>query len=337
VPAPLAALVTMLLGVGLIVWVFYAIVRSVAAQSTELADRTVQGLRRVQEWVQEPPLNIQSEQIAAGIDEISSRLESSAGALASGALSGASAAGSALVTTVLVLVLTFFFIKDAPSFLPWLRGVSGRSAGRHLTEVLTRVWNTLGGFIRTQAIVSAVDAVLIGIGLLVLNVPLVGALAALTFFGGFIPIVGAFIAGGLAVLVALVTNGVATAGAVLALVLIVQQIESNVLQPVLQSRSLNLHPAVVILAVTFGGTVGGIVGAFFAVPVAAALAEMLRYFGEQVDLRAGNVRAREVSPVTPEGVAAAELAERQGSTSLTVQDAPVPDPVSRGWLSRLLG
>lgn len=147
------------------------------------------------------------------------------------------------------------------------------------------MWDTLGGFIRTQAIVSAIDAIFIGIGLVILGVPLTPVLMTLTFLGGFIPIVGAFVAGALAVLVALVANGFTTAVIVLAIILAVQQIEGNVLQPILQSKSMNLHAAIVLLAVTAGGSIFGIIGAFLAVPVAAATAVLLRYINEQIELR----------------------------------------------------
>ncbi len=113
-------------------------------------------------------------------------------------------------------------------------------------------------------------------------------LAILTFIGGFIPIVGAFVAGALAVLVALVANGFTTAIIVLVLIIAVQQIEGNVLQPVLQSRSMNLHAAVVLLAVTAGSSLFGIIGAFLAVPVAAVAAVVIRYIGEQIDERASD-------------------------------------------------
>ena len=154
----------------------------------------------------------------------------------------------------------------------------------------------LGEFIRTQAIVSLVDAMLIGIGLLVLGVPLALPLAVLTFIGGFIPIVGAVVAGVLGVLVALVSNGFTTALIVLAIIIAVQQLEGNVLQPMLQSRSLGLHAVVVLLAVTAGSTLYGIAGAFLSVPVAAAGAVVLRYLSERVDARAAGGPAPRVDP-----------------------------------------
>jgi putative heme transporter len=130
--------------------------------------------------------------------------------------------------------------------------------------------------------VALIDAVLIGVGLVIVGVPLAVPLAVITFLGGFVPIVGAFVAGALAVLVALVSDGFTAALIVLAIVVAVQQIEGNVLQPVLQSRSLKLHAAVVLLAVTAGSTLYGIAGAFLAVPVVAAAAVVLRYLGEQM-------------------------------------------------------
>jgi len=182
--------------------------------------------------------------------------------------------------------------------------------GTHLTELLARVWLTLGRYIRVQALVSLADAILIGLGLVILQVPLAPALAVLTFFAGFIPIVGAVVAGALAVLVALVSNGPTTALLVVGLVILVQQIESNVLQPLLQGRSLHLHAAVVLLAVAAGGTLFGIAGAFLAVPVAAIVATVLRYLTEQTALRSGEVHADDVNTVTAEGNRAAKMGER---------------------------
>src|SRR6185503_5093112 len=138
-------------------------------------------------------------------------------------------------------------------FLPWVDSVTGPSAGEHLAEVLRRIWVTVGAFIRQQAVVSLVDAVLIG----------------------------------------LVNNGFAAGVTVLVIVVAVQQIEGNVLQPVLQSRGLGLHAAVVLLAITAGSTLYGIAGAFLGVPVTAAAAVVLRYLGEQIDVRT-------VSPPEPE-------------------------------------
>ncbi len=288
-----------------------AVARPLVDQSVVLANSAVRGIQQVQRWLAGPPLNLANERIDEAVAALTDRLESSASQIATGVFNTVSAASSALVTSVLVLVLAFYFVKDGPAFLPWVRRQAGGNIGRHLTELCVRVWKTLGDFIRVQAIVSFVDAVLIGVGLLILGVPLAGALTLLTFFAGFIPIVGALAAGGLAILVALVSNGLTTALLVLGLVVLVQQIEGNVLQPVLQGRSLNLHAVIVLLAVTAGGTLFGITGAFLAVPAAAVVVAILRYLSEQISLRTGELRAEELKTATPEGTVAAERGEQE--------------------------
>jgi predicted PurR-regulated permease PerM len=189
------------------------------------------------------------------------------------------------------------------------------------------VWGTLGSFIRGQAQVSLVDGVCIGIGLVIVGVPLALPLAVLTFFGGFIPIVGALVAGTLSVLVALVSNGFTTALIVLGIVLLVQQLEGNVLQPILQGKSLNLHAAIVLLAVTAGASLYGIAGAFLAVPATAAAATVLRYLLAEID------RSSEpdvtVPPVDSDAAAAAGVAPDPANVSAVVPeprpDAPNPE------------
>lgn len=286
-PPALAASTTLLGFVAVLAGVIALIVPSVADQAPELANKATDGVNQVRDWVQGPPLNIRDEQLDSAVAAIVGRLQSSGAQIAGGVFTGVSTATSALITVFLVLVLVFFFLKDGSRFLPWMHRVSGNRSGRHVEAVLERVWATLGGFIRTQAIVSMVDAVCIGVALFVLDVPLAMVLTVITFIGGFVPMVGAFVAGALAVLVALVGNGLTTALIVLGIVIAVQQLEGNVLQPVLQSRSMELHAVIVLLAVTAGGSLYGITGAFLAVPVVAMIAVVIRYIGEQIDAATG--------------------------------------------------
>ena len=271
-----------------------AMAPSVSSQSKDLFDQAVSGVRFIQNWVKGPPLNVDAEQINNVVNEIVSRVQAQASNIATGVFAGVSTASSIAVTLGVVLVLTFFFLKDGDQFIPWLRRNTGETAGWHLTEVLSRTWNTLAGFIRAQAVVSFIDAVFIGIGLLLLGVPLALVLATLTFFAGFIPIVGAVSAGAISVLVALVSNGPTTAILVLILILVVQQVEGNILSPILQSKAMNLHPVIVLLAVLVGGGLFGIIGAFLSVPVAATLAVWLRYHAEMVSLRTGETTVNEI-------------------------------------------
>ncbi|NHC13993.1 AI-2E family transporter [Motilibacter deserti] len=277
VPPALAALGVLLAAVVVLVGLGAALAPRVVDETQELADSVTGGLEQVQGYLEGPPLNLDDEQLGGAVSDVVGRLQANAQTVAARVLSGAAAAGSALLTAFLAVVLCFFYLKDGPRFVPWLAGLSGPRAGPHVAELCGRVWTMLSGFVRAQAAVGLVDAVFIGLGLVVLGVPLALPLAVLVFFGAFIPIVGAVVTGALAALVALVSDGLVTALIVVGIVLVVQQLEGNVLQPVLVGRSLDLHPAVVILAVTAGGTLRGVVGAFLAVPLVGAVAVAVRY------------------------------------------------------------
>ncbi len=284
-PRALSAALTVVVGIAALGALLVLVTRSVVNELPDVADRASSGLSAVRDWITGPPLNVDNKQIDDALATVTSELQSRAGAIANGVVTGISTVTSLVVTGVLVLVLSFLFLKDGHRFLPFAEQVFGRRAGTHVREVLARSWRVLSGYVRVQALVAFIDALFIGLGLVVLDVPLALTLSVITFLGGFIPIVGAVTAGALAVLVALFTNGFVTALLVLLVVLAVQQLEGNVLQPVLQSRSLNLHPAVVLLGVTAGGSLFGIVGAFLAVPTVGLVFELARYLGEQMDAR----------------------------------------------------
>ncbi len=283
VPLGLAAGAVVVGSIGLLIGFIVVLAPSVGTQVVEIAANASDGLDKVREWVVgQDRLQVTQEQVDTLITSIQDRLRSSASGIASGLLIGVGAITTAMVNLVITLVLAFFFIKDGRRFLPWLRRLTGERAGPHLTEVASRAWSTLGGFIRTQALVGLIDAVLIGAGLLVVGVPLALPLAALTFVAAFAPIVGAVTVGALAVLVALVSNGWVSALVVLLIVLVVQQLEGNVFLPYLQGKTLRLHAAVVLLAIVLGSTLFGVAGAFLSVPAVAVVAVVIRYLDEQV-------------------------------------------------------
>jgi putative heme transporter len=307
---------TTVVGLGLLVLggVIALLAVSITGGVAEIATSASGGIDAIRQWLAGPPLNLGQSRLDDLLGQATAQLQRSVSSIASSLATGVGALASGLVTVLLALVLAFLFIKDGPRFLPWLRGVVGPTAGKHLSEVLARIWKALAGFIHAQAAVALADAVFIGIGLVIVGVPLALPLAVLTFLGGFVPIVGALVAGGLAVLVALVSNGFTAAMIVLGIIVVVQQIEGNVLQPILQGRSLRLHAAVVILAVTAGGSLYGIAGAFLAVPVVAAAAVVLRYLGEQVNARVGAPAEPDDAsglPVGKTGRPAAEEAEEE--------------------------
>ncbi|MGS2648932.1 AI-2E family transporter, partial [Streptosporangium sp. G12] len=254
----------------------------VASQAGELATGVGNGIQRLRDWAAGPPLNIGADQLSTALDTATTRIQSSVGSIVTATVTGVGTILNGLVTTVLALFLMFFFLKDGPRFLPWLtRQLPGRLA-TDLPAIATHSWDTLGSFVRSQAFVGLLDAVLIGLGLWIVGVPLVLPLAVLTFVAAFVPIIGALFAGFVAVLITLVSNGPTDALIVLAIIIAVQQLEGNVFQPMVQSRGLGLHAAVILLAVTLGGNLAGIVGSLLAVPVAALIAVIWNYLRDQL-------------------------------------------------------
>lgn len=328
-PSALAAIISILMFFGVLGAIIAIIAPDIARQSQVLYLQAVEGIQRLQLWAQGPPLNLETSDLEAVINDIFSWFQEQAGDIAGGLVSGISSATSTIITLFMVLVLTVFFLKDGHKFLPAVRDITGRRAGWHLTEVLTRSWITLGGYIRAQAIVSAIDAICIGVGLWLLGVPMAFTLGVITFIAGFIPYVGAITAGALAVLVALVSLGFTEALIALAIVVAVQQLEGNILSPLLQSRAMSLHPVIVLISVVIGGGLFGLIGAFLAVPVAATIAVVLRYLLDMVALQSGERNASEMEFSTAEGAAIGKLNEHEGAAMRAKwreQEALIDDP-----------
>ncbi|EEI17694.1 AI-2E family transporter [Corynebacterium lipophiloflavum] len=344
-PSALAALISLLIFFGLIGTLVFLIAPDIAAHSRVLYLQAFEGIQRLQLWLQGPPINMDPDDLNEAVNTVAQWLQNQAGTIAGDVFAGIGTAAGLIVTLTVVLVLTFFFLKDGPRFLPWLRATAGGRPGLHATELLTRAWNTLSGFIRAQAIVSLVDAFFIGVGIWLVGVPMAFTLSVITFIAGFIPIVGAVVAGALAVLIALVSLGFTEAIIVLLIVLAVQQLEGNVLSPVLQSKAMDLHPVIVLVSVTIGGGLFGLVGAFLAVPVAAMIAVVFRYMMDVMKIHSGEKKADQLIFSTPEGLAIAELEEQESiyerkqwrgdrdwaTTPVPAQDLVSPPEGSQSW------
>jgi predicted PurR-regulated permease PerM len=201
------------------------------------------------------------------------------------AMAGVTSAAGALGSLVLIAFLTFFLVKDGRRIWSYLVESLPSHRRPHVTEVGERAWGVLTAYTRGVVFVATVDAVLIGAALLIVGVPLALPLIVLTWLAAFFPIIGAVTAGAAAVLVALVANGPTAALIVLAAIVVVQQVEGNVLYPVVVGPRLRLHPIVVLMAVALGGSLAGLPGAFLAVPVATVVAAILTYMREQRDRR----------------------------------------------------
>ncbi|MFI5841780.1 AI-2E family transporter [Catenuloplanes sp. NPDC051500] len=276
--ASVVTLVFLLVAAGIIV----GIAVPVASQGPALADGVADGITQLRDWASGPPLNIGDAQVDSAFNTAVDKIQSSVGSIVNYTVTGVGAVVNGLITIVLALFLMFFFLKDGPRFLPWLSQQLPGRLSRDVPEIAARSWKTLGSFVLSQAFVGLLDAIFIGLGLWIVGVPLVLPLAVLTFITAFIPIVGALFAGFVAVLIALVFEGPWDALIVLIIILVVQQLEGNVFQPMVQSRGLGLHAGVVLLAVTLGGSVSGIVGSLLAVPIAALIAVFWTYVREQL-------------------------------------------------------
>jgi predicted PurR-regulated permease PerM len=236
-----------------------------------LGDRIDQGIREINEFVASRPFGLTEEDLNRYLDQARQQLRENSSGITRGAVRGATLLGEVLTGLILTLFLTFFFVKDSERFTRWILDFAGDSRAGHLREVGRRSATALSGYLRGQATVGLVDGFFIGLGLAILGVPLAVPLGFLTFVAAFLPLVGAFVAGALAALVALVTKGFTTALIVVGITVLVQQLEGHLLAPLLLGRAVALHPVVIILALAAGGILGGIVGAFLAVPIAAVV------------------------------------------------------------------
>ncbi|WP_239105435.1 AI-2E family transporter [Streptomyces sp. 604F] len=205
------------------------------------------------------------------------------GPAASGVISGLGLVAQAGATGVLAVLLVFFFIRDGDRVVGSLRTMAPGKAGEITEAIGRRAYRAVEGFMRGTTMIALIDGVLTTIGLLILGVPGAAGLGALVFIGAYIPYLGAFVSGVLAVLVALADRGVVIAAWTLLVIFLVQMLEGNVLQPVIQSRTVQMHPAVVLVAITAGATVGGVIGVLLAVPATAAafgiVAELRERYG----------------------------------------------------------
>ncbi|MEU8971455.1 AI-2E family transporter [Streptomyces monashensis] len=215
------------------------------------------------------------------------------GTAASNVISGVSVAAESVAMAVLALLLVFFFLRDSHRAVEGLRAIAPQGAADTLEAIARRAFEAVEGFMRGTTLIALIDAGCITVGLLILRVPGAIGLGALVFVGAYIPYLGAFLSGAVAVLVALADRGFVIALWALGVVLAVQVLEGHVLQPVIQSRTVQMHPAVVMLAITAGASVAGILGMLLAVPLTAAA------FGVTQELRGRYATPAPVSPGPP--------------------------------------
>jgi predicted PurR-regulated permease PerM len=279
-PAP-AALAATLLGVLVFFGLWALIIPGVLSQSDDLFSNLQQGANRAVSVLE--PLGIGRGDLDKAIDEGLKSVQG--GAVANEVLTGAVLLTQWAAGIVLIVVLTFFLVKDGAQIWDWLVELFHEDRQPVLREVGDRAWTALSAYVQGVFIVATIDAVCIGAGLLIVGVPVAMPLIVLTFVAAFFPIVGAFTAGAAAVLVALVANGLPAALVILAIIVAVQQLEGNVFYPIVVGRKLQLHPVGILVALTAGGVLAGVAGAFLAIPTAAVGAAVLGYMRERREER----------------------------------------------------
>jgi predicted PurR-regulated permease PerM len=311
----------------------------------DLRDQAVEGFEQFTDRLAAGPFGLDPGTLDSYLDQAQSAVSENQSSIVSGALGAATTIGHVLAGTLIALFCTFFFLLDGRSIWSWVVGLLPLRARDRVHQAGRRGIVTLAAYTRTQILVAAVDAVGIGVGAAFFVPGLAVPLGILVFVGSFIPIVGAIVTGSIAVLVVLVAQGWAQALVMLAIVLLVQQIEGHILQPFLMGHAVSLHPVAVILVVAAGSFAAGIVGALFAVPIAAVLNTVILYLhghdkfpdlgtDDRVVVR-GSPQPR-VAPRTQAELAlrAARRRGRRAGGSAGTEDSPVTGPADAGGDAR---
>jgi predicted PurR-regulated permease PerM len=302
-PAGLAALAVLLCALLLVGAAATGIVAVVADDVDELDVSVAAGIDEATEWLSDGPLNLSEERLDRWQAQASEELRSRSGDILGGIFGGAYIALEVVAGLVLAVVTLFFLLKDGERLWLWLVRLFPPEARADVQAIGERAWETAGGYIRGVSLVALVDAVFIGLALWLIGVPFVVPLASLVFVGGFFPIVGAVVAGFVSAMVALVWEGFIAALLVVGATLLVQQLEGNILQPFIVGNAVRLHPLAVLLAITAGGILWGVTGAFLAVPLVAVVATAVRQLAgdERAASRGAAAPARDPAPTVSEG------------------------------------
>lgn len=282
VPGGLAALFALLAGAGVLVGLVAALAPIVRGQLDGIREGVAAGWEQVQAFLASGPFGLDPISVDQLLERAQAALaETGTTGIGGRALGVATALAEGIAGLFIGLFATFFYLKDGSRIAGWVRDLFPRRMRADADAILTRSWSTVGSYLRGIIVVGLVDGTLIGVALFFLDVPLAIPLAVLTAIGALFPIIGALAAGTVAVLVALATNGVGTALVVLAIVVAVQQLDGDLLQPLVLGRALALHPLAILVVLSAGGLLFGILGAFLAVPVTSMVARAVGYLREQ--------------------------------------------------------
>ncbi len=245
--------------------------QQLSTQVSDLRVNVVEGITQIQDWATDGPLNLSDSQLQGYIDQVREFVASSDSAVLARVTEVGTTLTHVLAGFFIALFAAFFFLYDGNRIWSWFVAIFPRNAREKIDSSGQTAWLTLTKFVQATVIVALVDALGIAVAAWALGVPLSFAIGVLVFLGAFVPVIGAFVSGLVAVLVALVAQGPVIALFMLIAVVVVQQVEAHVLQPFLMGRFVSVHPLAIILAIAAGVAVAGVVGALVAVPLAACL------------------------------------------------------------------
>ena len=237
----------------------------------DLTDQVTRSIDSTRRWLIEGPLHLRGEQISNAGNAAIQALRNNQSKLTSGALSTAATITELVTAAVLTLFTLIFFLYDGRNIWQYVTRIFPVGVRDRVREAGYAGYGSLIGYVRATFLVALTDAAGVGTGLAIMGIPLALPLASLVFLGAFIPLVGAVIAGFLAVVVALLAKGIVYALITLGLLVAVNQLETHLLQPLVMGRAVSIHPLAVVLAISTGGVLAGIVGALLAVPTVAFL------------------------------------------------------------------
>jgi predicted PurR-regulated permease PerM len=292
-PRKLAALVVVIGGLVIIGLLITFVTQQIASGAGDLSQKVAGGLGEIRNWLETGPLHASDTQINDWIGKAQDYITTQGGDLASKAGTLGSAVGRVLAAFFIILFSTYFFLADGQLIWAWVVRIFPRAARERADSSGRVAWISLTQFVRATVLVAGTDAIGIMIIAAILKVPLVSAIGVLVFLGAFVPLVGAFASGTVAVLVALVAHGPVVALIMLGGVVLVQQIEAHVLQPFLMGRFVSVHPLGVILGIAAGIIVAGIPGALVAVPLVATINAIVQHLASFTEVAAEAEEGRE--------------------------------------------
>ncbi len=265
----LSALVALLIGVIGVAGLGWFVVWQISAHGTALSNQVTHVVNNTRHWLETGPLHVKSSDLDKVSSSLTKTIQQHGSQLVSGAITTVKAVSEFLAGFLLVLLTTFYLLRDGPIVWSWVVNLFPRAARPRLDFAGRAGWHTFGGYMRGQFLIALFHGVTSTILLFILGVPLAAALGVVIFIGSFIPVIGLIVSGGLAVAVALLENGATAAITTAIAIVVLVQVEGHVLQPFIMSRSVKVHPLAIVLAVIAGTTLRGIPGALIAVPLVA--------------------------------------------------------------------